>query len=133
MINNSKLLNIVLVVCGISKDAFYSDKRGRNIVLARQLFCYIARVKLGHKLVPISMFIERDHTTVIHAVKTISNLLSVNDQEVQTLYLSIIDAITKEYELPIRLDITVRNKQEADEIKEYIEGKYKTIVLLLNC
>jgi chromosomal replication initiation ATPase DnaA len=133
MINNNKLLNIILVVCGVSKEQFYSDKRGRNIVLARHLFSYISRFKLGNKLVPIAQFIGRNHTTVIHGITTISNLLSVNDQEVQTLYLSIIDSISKEYELPIRLDITARNRQEADEIKAYIEEKYKCAVLLLNC
>lgn len=133
MINNNKLLNIILVVCGVSKEQFYSDKRGRRLVIARHLFCYISRVKLGNKLVPIAMFIGRDHTTVIHGINTITNLLSINDEEVQSLYLAIVEAITKEYELPIRLDITARNKQEADEIKAYIEEKYKCAVLLLNC
>ena len=132
MINNNKLLNIVLVICGVSKEQFYSEKRGRTLVLARHLFCYISRAKLGHKLVPIAQFIKRDHTTVIHGINTIENLLSVNDEQVQTLYLSIIEAITREYELPIRLDITARNKQEADEIRAYIEEKYKCPILVLN-
>ena len=132
MINNNKLLNIILVVCGVSKEHFYSDKRGRRLVIARHLFCYIARVKLGSKLVAIAQFIDRDHTTVMHGIKTVENLLSINDNEVQSLYLAVIEAITKEYELPIRLDITAKNKQEADEIKAYIEDKYKCQVLLLN-
>ena len=132
MINNNKLLNIVLVICGVTREQFYSEKRGRSLVLARHLFCYISRTKLGHKLVPIAQFIKRDHTTVIHGINTIENLLSVNDEQVQTLYLSIIEAITREYELPIRLDITARNKQEADEIRAYIEEKYKCPILVLN-
>lgn len=133
MINNNKLLNIILVVCGVTREQFYSEKRGRPLVLARHLFCYISRVKLGHKLVPIAQFIKRDHTTVIHGITTIQNLLSINDEQVQTLYLSIIDAITKEYELPIRLDITAKNKAEADEIRAYIEERYKCPVVVFNC
>ena len=133
MINNKKLLSIILVICGVTSEAFYSDKRGRRLVIARHLFCYIARVKLGYKLVQIAQFIQRDHTTVMHAIKTVTNLLDINDAEVQSLYIAVIEAITKEYELPIRLDITARNKQEAEEIRDLLIDRYKCPVLLLNC
>lgn len=132
MINQEKLLNIILIITGVSKDQFYSEKRGRQLVLARHLFCYISRVKLGHKLVYIGQFIKRDHTTVIHGIETISNLLSVNDTQCQSLFISVIDAITKEYELPVRIDITAKNKDEAEKIKKYIISNFECDVFVFN-
>jgi chromosomal replication initiation ATPase DnaA len=124
MINNEKLLSIILVVCGVSKDAFYSDKRGRQLVLARHLYCYISRVKLGLKLVVIASFIKRDHTSVMHGIKTITNLLSVNDQEVQNLYLSIIEAISKEYKSPASFTVECPNGYTAQELCTMLERDY---------
>ena len=124
MIKSEKLLSIVLIICGVSREAFYSDKRGRQLVLARHLFCYISRVKLGLKLVVIANFIQRDHTSVMHGIKTIENLLSVNDMEAQNLYLSIIEAISKECKSPASFTVECPNGYTAQELCTMLERDY---------
>ncbi len=124
MIKFDNLVNIVCICCGISKDNFFSSSRARPFVLARHLFFYIARYKLGHKLMPIANYIGRDHATVMHGIDTVSNLLAVNDSQVQSIYLKIIDALTKEYEQPTQLLINCPSAYTAQEIAVLLARDY---------
>lgn len=129
MIKFDNLVNIVCICCGISKDNFFSSSRARPFVLARHLFFYIARYKLGHKLVPIANYIGRDHATVMHGIQTISNLLAVNDSQVQSIYLKVIDALAKEYEQPAQLTIHCPNAYTAQEIAVMLARDYNCRVM----
>lgn len=129
MIKFDNLVNIVCICCNISKDNFFSSSRARPFVLARHLFFYIARYKLGHKLVPIANYIGRDHATVMHGIETVSNLLAVNDSQVQSIYLKVIDALTKEYEHPAQLMIQCPNAYTAQEIAVMLARDYNCRVL----
>lgn len=124
MIKFESLVNIVCICCGISKENFFSSSRARSFVLARHLFFYIARYKLGHKLVPIAQYIGRDHATVMHGIDTISNLLAVNDSQVQPIYLKVIEALAKEYEQPAQLIIQCPNAYTAQEIAVMLARDY---------
>lgn len=129
MINFDKLVNIVCICSGIQKNDFFSSSRSRPIVLARHLFFYIARFKLGHKLVPIAKYVKRDHATVMHGIDTISNLLAVNDSQTQSIYLKIIEAITKEYDQPAQLVIHCPNSYTAQELAVMLARDYNCKVL----
>lgn len=129
MIKFDNLVNIVCICCNISKDNFFSSSRARPFVLARHLFFYIARYKLGHKLVPIASYIGRDHATVMHGIETISNLLAVNDSQVQSIYLKVIDALAKEYEQPAQLTIHCPNAYTAQEIAVMLARDYNCRVM----
>jgi hypothetical protein len=56
-----------------------SKLRIREIVELRQMFCYIAR-SIGFSLKTIGQFLgNRDHTTVIHNVRTFHNLVETEE------------------------------------------------------
>lgn len=53
--------------------------RYREIVELRQMFCFIAR-NMGFSLTAIGQFLgNRDHTTVIHNIKTFHNIVDTDD------------------------------------------------------
>jgi chromosomal replication initiation ATPase DnaA len=65
-----------------------SGYRYREVVMLRQIFCYIAK-KQGYNLKPIGEKLgNRDHTTVIHSVRTASNLLATDP-----IFISVYDNI----------------------------------------
>jgi len=70
---------IQYAVCGhyqIGLTDLKSTRRDRNIARPRQLAMYLAKMLTPRSLPSIGGEFGRDHTTVIHAVKTIENLLS---------------------------------------------------------
>jgi chromosomal replication initiator protein len=60
-----------------------STRRDRAIARARQMAMYLTKLMTPMALPDISKFFERDHTTVMHAVKTIENLLTRDKQLAQ--------------------------------------------------
>lgn len=62
-----------------------SKKRSRSVSIPRQLCMYLARKHTDHSLVEIGGFFGgRDHTTVMHAIKTIESKLDVeNDEQIR--------------------------------------------------
>lgn len=74
------ILNSVSESLGVSVDDMQSKSRRRQFVIARQLFCYIARIDYHFTLKEIGDMIGgRDHTTSIHSIKMISDLVSIKD------------------------------------------------------
>ena len=64
----------------ISLNEMLSPRRSRSLVRPRQIAMYLAKKLTTQSLPDIGrQFNNRDHTTVIHAVKTIENLI-INDQ-----------------------------------------------------
>jgi hypothetical protein len=78
--NESKLLSkIEMVVCKyfhISPEHLSRNTRKRETVRARQIAMYFSKEMTKHSLDIIGLrFGGKDHCTVIHAVKTINNLI----------------------------------------------------------
>ena len=65
----------------ISKTEMLSSRRSRYLVRPRQIAIYLTKILTSKSLPEIGRdFSNRDHTTVIHSIKTIENLKK-NDQE----------------------------------------------------
>ena len=85
-INEAKVSidNIQTLVCKyfkISKNEMLSSRRSRYLVRPRQVAIYLAKILTSKSLPEIGReFSNRDHTTVIHSIKTIENLKK-NDTE----------------------------------------------------
>ena len=88
---SERIPKVKLAACnamGITPDEFNSDKRTRRFVLARQMFWHkmrkdcpnVSLSELGKMCGRI-----RDHSTVIHGINTIDNLLRF-DRDVQDKY-----------------------------------------------
>jgi len=72
------LKEIQYAVCGhyqIGLTELKSVRRERRIARPRQLAMYLAKTLTPTSLPEIGQAFDRDHTTVMHAVKTIENLL----------------------------------------------------------
>jgi chromosomal replication initiation ATPase DnaA len=63
----------------VSWAQIISNKRDRNITGARHTYMYLSKTMLGLTLTAVGRELNKDHTTVIHAVKTITNLIHVQD------------------------------------------------------
>ncbi|MGN0033731.1 MAG: chromosomal replication initiator protein DnaA [Candidatus Limimorpha sp.] len=75
---------IITCVCeeiGTSQEDFFKSTRKRNVVQARQLSMFFAKKYTKASLVVIGEKCgKKDHATVIHALKTIENLLETDKQ-----------------------------------------------------
>jgi len=60
-----------------------STRRDRAIARPRQMAMYLTKIMTPMALPDIAKFYERDHTTIMHAVKTIENLLTRDKQLAQ--------------------------------------------------
>jgi chromosomal replication initiator protein len=73
-----KVLESVSSHFSVTKKVLMSASRARTIARPRQILMYILRTELGLSLDEVGRIIGRDHSTVMHAVDTISNLASVD-------------------------------------------------------
>jgi chromosomal replication initiator protein len=65
---------------GVSMGQLRGTKRNRPIVRPRQILMYLLRTELRLPLDEVGALVGgRDHTTVMHAVEAITNLLSTNE------------------------------------------------------
>ncbi len=82
--NKVEIDNIQTIVCKyfkISKNEMLSPRRSRYLVRPRQTAIYLSKMLTSKSLPEIGrLFANRDHTTVIHSVKTIEKLRK-NDNE----------------------------------------------------
>ncbi len=64
----------------IGKQELFSKSRKREIVIARQTGMYIINKKYGKKMSVTSVgdIYDKDHATVLHAIKTINNLMETD-------------------------------------------------------
>ena len=75
------ILNVVTGRFGVRLADLQSRKRSRSIAFPRQICMYLARALTRHSLEEIGgYFGGRDHTTVMHANKTIENLRTSDPQ-----------------------------------------------------
>ena len=87
-VNNSNreitISYIISAVCeemGTSQADFFTTSRKRNVVQARQLSMYFAKKYTKASLIVIGEQCGgKDHATVIHALKTVANLLETDKQ-----------------------------------------------------
>ena len=80
--NNVTIDSIQTIVCKffkISKNEMLSSRRSRYLVRPRQTAIYLTKILTTKSLPEIGReFSNRDHTTIIHSVKTIEKLKEKN-------------------------------------------------------
>jgi chromosomal replication initiation ATPase DnaA len=78
------LRQIILDVCEVeSWERLISKDRKRELVIGRQLYCYYAKQILGSSLKTIGKAVGgRDHTTAIHSIQTIKDLVWQKDADI---------------------------------------------------
>ena len=71
----SAIQDAVCTVNGLTKEELLSPRRSVRITRARQLAMFMARELTGLSLTEIARGFDRDHTTVIHAIRQVSSRL----------------------------------------------------------
>jgi chromosomal replication initiator protein len=73
------IINAVLADFGVDQKALHSKSRKREIVLARQAAMYLCKKHTTQSVSRIGIVIgNRDHATVLHAIKNVENLLTTD-------------------------------------------------------
>ncbi len=81
VITVDKIQNVVSNYFNISLSEMLSQRRSRPLARPRQIAMYLAKKMTSRSLPEIGRrFANRDHTTVIHAVKTITRLSEQDDE-----------------------------------------------------
>ena len=89
MITVDKIQNVVSNYFNIPLSDMLSQRRSRPLARPRQIAMYLAKKLTTRSLPEIGRrFANRDHTTVIHAVKTI-NRLSEQDDEMKKILIKL--------------------------------------------
>lgn len=89
MNKNKELLEILQKVCdasGIMPHDILSKTRKREVVIARQLFCYLTMTYYNYTLVQVGRFLARDHSTVIHSVNAYTDYLQMKYKNETAIY-----------------------------------------------
>jgi chromosomal replication initiator protein len=89
MNKNKELTEILQKVCdasGIMPHDIIAITRKREIVIARQLFCYITIKYFNYTLVQVGRFLNRHHSTVIHSVNAYTDYLQMKYKNETTIY-----------------------------------------------
>jgi chromosomal replication initiation ATPase DnaA len=79
-IEHKSLDNLMRIVCDVINvlpQEFFSRCRRQEYVLARSFFCYFANVHMKEATVKIGLYINRDHSTVIHGRNMIGDLVHI--------------------------------------------------------
>lgn len=69
------ILSDAAILCGVSVDEVQSKTQRIEIVRARQLAWYILHKKYGWSYNTIARCTKRDHTTIIHGINKINDLM----------------------------------------------------------
>lgn len=64
---------------GVKKEDIYSDKRTKNIALARQVSIYIIKELTDLSFPKIGSIIGKDHATAIYAIKKVNELIDKDE------------------------------------------------------
>ena len=76
----NKIISVICSATNIDRADVESENRKHEIVAARQLCCYYAKIITGHSLAYIGKAIgSKDHSTVLHSVRTINNRIETKD------------------------------------------------------
>jgi hypothetical protein len=84
-VSSNKLFAAIEAITGHNKTQLRSKLRERTLVEARQIFCTLMYKHTEQGLANIGSLVNRDHTTVIHSIKTVKNLTEI-DSKFKTKY-----------------------------------------------
>ena len=81
-----QIIDLVCAETGVAYSLVLNKTRKREVVITRQLIAFYCKGCCGLSLKSIGELIGgKDHTTVIHSVNTIQDLLDSNDKPVSIL------------------------------------------------
>ncbi len=80
------VLMTICKVTGLSDGELRSRQRARRLARPRQVACFLMSRVSSRSLMEIGRFMNRDHTTVMHANRTVREKLDAGDELTCTIY-----------------------------------------------
>jgi hypothetical protein len=120
MLTKENLLSVVSFVSGIPESEIMSQNRARGYVLCRHAYYFIAREKMGLKLVDIGSLFGADHTTVIHGITKVRDMLSIGDEITKQFIDQVNLCIAAKYLIPTRLIVSIPSEIDSEEAISYL-------------
>ena len=97
MINLKDFLNSYVIANDIIRDEFISSSRKREIVDSRMIYFAVARNLGGYTLSELGKSVNRDHATVMYAIRNYEHLSSYDESMKHKYYKASIIYRTLEY------------------------------------
>lgn len=95
MVDEEMIREMICDHYGIKFHEIRCQSRTRRIVNARMCYSYLLRKYLNMSFADIGRLIDRDHTSVIHQVNTITDYLSINDESIANTLNPIINYLNR--------------------------------------
>lgn len=123
MLTCQNLLSVISFVSGQPENEILGTSRARGLVLCRHVYYHIAREKMGLKLAQIGSFFNRDHTTIIHGLNKVADMISIED-DITIQFIDQVNTLIREkYLIPTRIVVTIPHDAEIDNVFKYLELK----------
>ena len=90
--NGVEIQDAVCAVCDLRRDELLSQRRSPRVSHARQLAMYLARDLTTMSLAEIARAFDRDHSTVLHALRAVDGRLEPGSEtahQIHTVRLSL--------------------------------------------
>jgi hypothetical protein len=122
MLTKENLLSVISFVSGMPEDAIKGQNRARGLVLCRHAYYYIARKNMGLKLAEIGLFFGSDHTTVIHGINKVKDMISIGD-EITCQFIEQLDqCIRQKYLIPTMIMVAIPSDKDSNQVIEQIKN-----------
>ena len=121
MLTKENLLSVISFVSGLPEDEIRGQNRARGLVLCRHAYYFLAREKMGLKLAQIGEVFGSDHTTVIHGIKKVKDMISIKDEITLNFINNINSCIKEKYLIPTILMVSIPNELDSDQIIDKIK------------
>ena len=128
-----ELLNILEAVCFVMQQDIERVKtkgRYRELVICRHLFYYLSKYYYEAKLRDIGAITNVDHTSVIHGIQLINDLVSIKDESVINAIPAIQHYIAQRYQADKKISVFVPYDVNLSELAEILQNTYRCRVIL---
>jgi hypothetical protein len=122
MLTKENLLSVVSFVSGIPENEIRGQNRARGLVLCRHCYYYIAREKMGLKLAEIGSVFGSDHTTVIHGINKVKDMISIGDEITCNFVDQVDSCIRKKYLIPTMVMVAIPSELDSSQVIEKIKN-----------
>jgi len=128
-----ELLNILEAVCfvmGQDIERVKTKGRYRELVICRHLFYYLSKYYYGAKLRDIGRITGVDHTSVIHGINLINDLLYIKDDTITKAVEQVQMFIRERYQSDKKIVVFVPYSVNLPKLAETLQTEYKCRVIL---
>jgi len=133
MLTKENLLSVISFVSGISENDIRGQNRARGLVLCRHAYYYIARKNMGLKLAEIGHFFGLDHTTVIHGINKVKDMISINDELTCNFIEQVNLCIKEKYLIPTIIMVSIPSELDDIHIIDKIKNLGCDVDIMKKC